>query len=255
MTRPITTRKALLICALCHPRHPGQVIELTVHPLGRTLSIRHHQLYTRMADILTIPTEIRLKILNYAISDLSGSESLIKRVDIPWEVSEEYYDLFVRKLRRGTDQRYLKNPNVNVPLVCRQIRMECNSPQVRKPTLDVEDGDIKGHASNWPVLYDWDGLDIAKMMAQLSTLRMCYLLGAEVKQFRLRGSKRNQEEYRQRLLDRLVSRLAGGNRYRATGYCRDDFEIATSSSLWKATSRAGLRRLSSFAESTLRLRM
>ena len=160
-----------------------------------------------MPELLTIPTEIRFKILDYAISDLSGSESLIKRVNIPWEVSEEYYDLFVRKLRRGKDQRYLKNPNVNVPLVCRQIRMECNSPRVRKPTLDVEDGYVKGSASYWPVLYDWNGLAIAKMMAQLSTLRMCYLLGGEVKQFRLHGSDRNQEEYRRRLLDRLVSRL------------------------------------------------
>lgn len=179
-----------------------------------------------MPNLLTIPTEIRLKILDYAISDLSGSESLIKRVDISWEVSEEYYDLFVRKLRRGKDQRYLKNPNVNVPLVCRQIRMECNSPQVRKPTLDVADAYITDFASNWPVLYYWKDLDIAKMMVQISTLRMRYNIMGEVRQFRLRGSKRNQEEYRQRLLDRLVSRLIGGNHYRPTGYCCDDFEIA-----------------------------
>ena len=178
-----------------------------------------------MPCLLTIPTEIRLKILDYAISDLSGSESLIKRVDIPWEVSEEYCDRFVRKLRRGNDQRYLKNPNVNVPLVCRQIRMECNSPQVRKPTLDVEDAYIQGYTSNWPVLYYWKDLKIAKMMAQISTLRMRYHLEGEVWQFRLRGSKRNQEEYRQRLLDRLVSRLIGGDDYRWTGYCCYDFEI------------------------------
>ena len=111
-----------------------------------------------MPTLLTIPTETRLKILNHAISDLRGSGCTISANGL---------------------SGVLNNPNVNIHLICRQIRFECISSQARKPRLEVHD---EGHLDGWRFLEfrTTDGRWFRrrdcfnKMMAQISALVFVY---------------------------------------------------------------------------------
>ena len=129
-----------------------------------------------MPSLLTIPTEIRLKILDYAISDLAINESLIRRIDAANE----------------DDWNYLMNPNVNVHLICRQIRSECNSPQVRKPILQGHEP--RAYTGFWRCYYlrlkERSGLYMEprkqyrvtkKILAQISMLRVVETIKAGMK--------------------------------------------------------------------------
>ena len=128
----------------------------------------------RMSKLLTIPLETRVRIINYAVSDLYVSTWWIKRVDMDYGTSAGNPDSSVWK---GDDWlggwTYLKNPNVNIPLICRQVRDECKPPHVRKPTLANRNDFIHN--------YEWDDfwyflrqeeLDVAKMLRQISSLTM-----------------------------------------------------------------------------------
>ena len=111
-----------------------------------------------MPTLLTIPTEIRLRILNHAISDLKGSGCSISANGL---------------------SGVLKNPNVNVHLICRQIRHDCMSPQVRRPRLEVSS---EGLPDGWRFLEfrTTDGRRFrrrdcfVKMMTQISALVFVY---------------------------------------------------------------------------------
>ena len=156
-----------------------------------------------MPNLLTIPIEIRLKILDYAISDLVIKESFIRRIDST----------------REDDWNYLVNPNVDVHLICRQIRNECDSPQVRKPVLQDE----KPRPFTEPGLLSFfhfrlmfglyttrqDRLrGIGKMMAQISMLKIGGNDGHSYGTAHARpGSEGNRQTLVQALKDDIRTRL------------------------------------------------
>ena len=144
--------------------------ELTLHPPGRVRRAIHHQPRTRMPNLLTIPTEIRLKILDYAISDLSATGCFIDSVDA--KVGDWRFDRRISDYRQWT---FFKNPNVNIALICNQIRNECNSSHVRKPTLEAPSGYGNDSHCFWHILqcWEWEDLHVHKMMSQISSLKMC----------------------------------------------------------------------------------
>ena len=122
-----------------------------------------------MPTLLTIPTETRLKILNHAISDLRGSGCTISANGL---------------------SGVLNNPNVNIHLICRQIRYECISPQVRTPMLEVHH---EGPPHNWRFLWfkapggygfkQHCSEILQKMMTQLSALVLVYDIGQVYQQW------------------------------------------------------------------------
>ena len=117
--------------------------------------LNEHRPFLTMPNLLTIPTEIRLKILDYAISDVTVQELTPARYSARWVL----HTCWVL-------QRF-NNPNLPIGNVCRQIRNESRSQRVSKPTLTIHGSWCQSH-SQYCVLKD---VSIVGRMAQFSVLK------------------------------------------------------------------------------------
>ena len=159
----------------------------------------------RMPKLLTIPLETRVKIINYAISDLYVSTSFLKRVDMEYGTSSGTPDSSIWKGDDWLDDwTYLKNPNVNIPLICRQLRDECNSPHVRKPTLANRNGFIHNHEYDafWSFLRQSD-LNVARTLRQISSLKICDYVSDEEYWFWLEDEEDGEKREEKQAIDDL----------------------------------------------------
>ena len=102
-----------------------------------------------MPNLLTIPTEIRIKILDYTVSDVIVQELTPTAHSNSWVLGR------------------FNNPNLAIGSVCTQLRNESKSQRVLKPILTIDGGWCKTHY-RYCVLKD---VSIVGRMAQFSVLR------------------------------------------------------------------------------------
>ena len=104
-----------------------------------------------MPNLLTIPTEIRIKILDYAISDITVQELTPAAHSNSWILGR------------------FKNPNFNIGFVCRQLHDESKSQsqRIEKPVLTIRGSWCNTH-NEYCVLRD---VSIAGMMGHFSATK------------------------------------------------------------------------------------
>lgn len=102
-----------------------------------------------MSNFLTIPTEIRIKILDCAISDVTVQELTPAAHSNSWVLGR------------------FNNPNLAMGMVCRQLHTESMSQRGPKPIMTIRGSWCDKH-SNYCVLKD---VPVLRVVTQFSALR------------------------------------------------------------------------------------